>query len=207
MQKLMNGPLKGMVAAQGAEAGGEARASRALPGALRHHRHVGELRRQCARRAGRQADLDRCAAIAARRPTRNLVRVFFLQERLKGFGKDGRLRAAHVHVIGAGVMGGDIAAWCALRGMTVTLQDQNIERIAPAIQRARRPSRRSCATKTQVRFALDRLIPDPSGEGVRQADVIIEAIFENLEAKRKLFADIEAHRQAGCRARHPTPPA
>ena len=45
-------------------------------------------------------------------------------------------KVAHVHVVGAGTMGGDIAAWCALRGLTVTLQDQNAERLAPAMQRA-----------------------------------------------------------------------
>ena len=41
-----------------------------------------------------------------------------------------------MHVIGAGVMGGDIAAWCALRGISVTLQDLDAARIAPAIKRA-----------------------------------------------------------------------
>jgi 3-hydroxyacyl-CoA dehydrogenase/enoyl-CoA hydratase/3-hydroxybutyryl-CoA epimerase len=61
MQKLMNGPLKGMVAKRREEAGGEARAPGTLPGALRHHRPVAELRRQHAGRAGRQADLARCA--------------------------------------------------------------------------------------------------------------------------------------------------
>ncbi|MEP7181688.1 MAG: enoyl-CoA hydratase-related protein, partial [Betaproteobacteria bacterium] len=66
----------------------------------------------------------------------NLIRVFGLQERLKSLGKDGDFKAAHVHVIGAGTMGGDIAAWCALRGLTVTLQDQNAERLAPAMGRA-----------------------------------------------------------------------
>ncbi|HEY5307382.1 MAG TPA: enoyl-CoA hydratase-related protein, partial [Casimicrobiaceae bacterium] len=55
----------------------------------------------------------------------NLIRVFRLQERLKALGKDGASKARHVHVVGAGTMGGDIAAWCALRGLTVTLQDQD----------------------------------------------------------------------------------
>ena len=67
---------------------------------------------------------------------RNLLRVFHLQERLKGFGKASDFKTKRVHVIGAGVMGGDIAAWCALRGMTVTLQDQTLERISPALKRA-----------------------------------------------------------------------
>ena len=124
---------------------------------------------------------------------RNLVRVFHLQERLKAFGKDSDFAPRHVHVVGAGVMGGDIAAVCALRGMTVTLQDQSVERIAPAIARAAKLfDRRHKGDQKQVRFTLDRLIPDPKGEGAARADVIIEAIFENLDAKRALFADLEA---------------
>ena len=124
---------------------------------------------------------------------RNLVRVFHLQERLKAFGKDGDFAPRHVHVVGAGVMGGDIAAVCALRGMTVTLQDQSVERIAPAIARAAKLfERRHKGDARQVRFSLDRLIPDPKGEGAARADVIIEAIFENLEVKRGLFAELEA---------------
>src|SRR6266571_2235948 len=66
----------------------------------------------------------------------NLIRVFRLQERLKAFGRDDGSQAKHVHVVGAGTMGGDIAAWCALRGLTVTLQDQTAERLKPAMQRA-----------------------------------------------------------------------
>ncbi|MDD5247418.1 MAG: 3-hydroxyacyl-CoA dehydrogenase NAD-binding domain-containing protein [Rhodocyclaceae bacterium] len=129
--------------------------------------------------------------------TRNLVRVFFLQERLKGFGKEAAdFHPARVHVVGAGVMGGDIAAWCAQRGMTVTLQDQDVARIAPAIRRAaaayRKTFRHERDADKQVRFALDRLIPDPDGCGVRHADVIIEAIVENLAAKQALFRAIEA---------------
>ena len=132
-------------------------------------------------------------AISTSPTARNLVRVFHLQERLKAFGKDGDFAPRHVHVVGAGVMGGDIAAVCALRGMTVTLQDQSVERIAPAIARAAKLfERRHKGDARQVRFSLDRLIPDPKGEGAARADVIIEAIFENLEVKRGLFAELEA---------------
>jgi 3-hydroxyacyl-CoA dehydrogenase/enoyl-CoA hydratase/3-hydroxybutyryl-CoA epimerase len=131
-------------------------------------------------------------AIVASPTTRNLVRVFFLQEQLKGFGKESDYAPKHVHVIGAGTMGGDIAAWCALRGMTVTLQDTSVERIAPAIKRAAALyGRRLRSDRRQARFTLDRLIPDPQGRGVERADVVIEAISENLEAKRGLFAALE----------------
>ncbi|MDB5887540.1 MAG: alpha-subunit of fatty acid oxidation complex, partial [Rhodocyclales bacterium] len=131
--------------------------------------------------------------IFAQGTARNLVRVFFLQQRLKALGKGSDFAAKHVHVIGAGVMGGDIAAWCALRGLTVTLQDQGIERIAPAVKRAAQGfGKKYRGDRKQVRFAMDRLIADPDGSGVAQADVIIEAIFENLDAKHALFRDLEA---------------
>ena len=123
--------------------------------------------------------------------TANLLRVFKLQERLKGLGKEGDFRAGHVHVVGAGTMGGDIAAWCALRGLTVTLQDQNAERLSPAMQRAGKLFAERLRDPRRVRDATDRLIPDVAGEGVARADVIIEAIFENVDAKRALFAALE----------------
>lgn len=121
----------------------------------------------------------------------NLVRLFLLQDRLKGFGKQSDFRAQHVHVVGAGVMGGDIAAWCALSGLHVTLQDQSAERIAPAIVRAHTLFKRRLKVPYLVQAAMDRLSPDVSGDGVKKADIVIEAIFENLEAKQALFRTIE----------------
>lgn len=122
----------------------------------------------------------------------NLIRVFRLQERLKSLGKEGEFKAAHVHVVGAGTMGGDIAAWCALRGLTVTLQDQDALRLAPAIGRAAKLFTDRLKDPRRVRDAIDRLIPDVAGNGAARADVIVEAIFENLDAKRALFAALEA---------------
>jgi len=124
----------------------------------------------------------------------NLVRVFFLQERLKGLGKapaEGSAPLHHVHVVGAGTMGGDIAAWCALRGLKVTLQDQGIDRIQPALSRAHTLFAKRLRDPYARRAAQDRLIPDPDGNGVAHADLILEAIFEDLTAKHALLRDIE----------------
>ena len=123
---------------------------------------------------------------------RNLVRIFFLQERLKSLGKAADVDVQHVHVVGAGVMGGDIAAVCAMRGMRVTLQDTGPDRLAPAVKRAAQLFKRRLRDERRERDALDRLIPDVTGDGARHADVIIEAIFESLQAKRELFAKLEA---------------
>jgi len=89
-------------------------------------------------------------------------------------------------------MGGDIAAWAAFKGVAVTLQDLAPERIAPAVKRAAALFKRRRRDARRERDALDRLIPDVTGDGARHADVIIEAIFENLDAKKALFAKIES---------------
>jgi 3-hydroxyacyl-CoA dehydrogenase/enoyl-CoA hydratase/3-hydroxybutyryl-CoA epimerase len=129
-------------------------------------------------------------ALFAHPTTQNLIRIFFLQERMKSLGKGADFAPRRVHVVGAGVMGGDVAAVCAMRGLTVTLQDTAPERIAPAVKRAAQLFKRRLRDERPVRDALDRLIPDVSGDGARHADVIIEAIFENLDAKRSLFSKL-----------------
>lgn len=122
----------------------------------------------------------------------NLVRVFFLQERMKGLSKEIKFSAKHVHVIGAGTMGGDIAAWCAMQGMTVTLQDREPKFIAPAIKRAHKLYQEKLKEPHLVQKAMDRLMPDVQGNGVAYADVIIEAIFEDLPTKQALFKSLES---------------
>lgn len=132
-----------------------------------------------------------CARLAVTDTARNLVRVFFLQERLKALGRKDGPRARHVHVIGAGVMGGDIAAWCAMQGMHVTLQDREPKFIAPAMKRAGTLYERRIRDPRLRARVQDRLCPDHQGMGVFSADVIIEAIVENVEAKRALYESIE----------------
>jgi len=190
LDRLMAGPLKGMV--------------------------VNQARKQVARKARREhypapyailelwkkydgnpflASSDPSASVEslfAHPTTANLIRIFFLQERMKELGKGADFKPRHVHIVGAGVMGGDIAAICAMRGLTVTLQDTAPDRLAPAVKRAAQLFKRRLRDERRVRDAMDRLIPDVSGQGARQADVIIEAIFENLQAKRELFAKLEA---------------
>ncbi|MGB6452294.1 MAG: 3-hydroxyacyl-CoA dehydrogenase NAD-binding domain-containing protein, partial [Steroidobacteraceae bacterium] len=121
----------------------------------------------------------------------NLVRVFLLQERLKSLGGKPSPTVKHVHVIGAGVMGGDIAAWCALRGFTVTLQDRAAEFIAPALERAGQLYEKRLRDPEKIAAARGRLRADVAGDGVPDADVVIEAIFESLNAKRELYAALE----------------
>ncbi|MBU1337163.1 MAG: enoyl-CoA hydratase/isomerase family protein [Alphaproteobacteria bacterium] len=126
----------------------------------------------------------------------NLRRVFFASEALKKQGTKGA-RFARVHVIGAGVMGGDIAAWCALRGMSVTLQDLDMERIKPALDRGKKLFKKRLKKKHEVDAAVLRLEADPAGKGVSRADVIIEAVVEKLEVKQAIFGGLEDRLKPG----------
>ena len=123
--------------------------------------------------------------------SRNLRRVFRLMEQLKSQGKRSSFKARRVHVIGAGVMGGDIAAWCASRGLEVTLQDREMKYIEPALKRADSLFKRKLKKPEAVAAARQRLVADVDGRGVARADVIIEAIFENRDAKRELLARLK----------------
>ncbi len=131
-------------------------------------------------------------ALLSHSTAKNLIRVFSLREKLKAQAKDIDFKAMHVHVVGAGVMGGDIAAWCALRGINVTLQDLDTSKIAPAIKRAADMYKKRLRDERRIRDAMDRLQPDITGDGAKNADVIIEAIVENLAVKQKVFAQLEA---------------
>ncbi len=126
----------------------------------------------------------------------NLIRVFFLREQMKKLAGSGN-RIEHVHVIGAGAMGGDIAAWCAGQDIRVTLADMKAEPIAGAMKRAADLFGKILRKRTASRDALDRLIPDMVGEGVRGADLIIEAVPEKLELKQKVYASIEPKMKPG----------
>ena len=123
--------------------------------------------------------------------SRCLVSDFFLQEKLKGISKQSPFVGKRVHVVGGGTMGGDIAAWCALRGFTVTLQDRAPEYLSATMKRAAKLFKKKLKKPYLAQQAMDRLIPDFNGDGIARADVIIEAIFENLKAKQDLFQALE----------------
>jgi 3-hydroxyacyl-CoA dehydrogenase/enoyl-CoA hydratase/3-hydroxybutyryl-CoA epimerase len=120
-----------------------------------------------------------------------------LQDRLKSLGGKTPADFRRVHVIGAGVMGGDIAAWSAYRGMTVTLQDRSKELIQPAMDRAKSFFDKRLKDPAAAAAAFARMRMDVNGEGVADSDVVIEAIVEDVDAKRALYAELEPKLKPG----------
>jgi 3-hydroxyacyl-CoA dehydrogenase / enoyl-CoA hydratase / 3-hydroxybutyryl-CoA epimerase len=146
---------------------------------------------------GYAAEAKSFANLMCSSTSRNLVRVFFLQNRLKGQGNKTDVKVKHVHVVGAGVMGGDIAAWCALRGHTVTLQDREQKYIDPAMQRAAKLFSKRVRDEAKRAATSERLRSDVDGDGAADADLVIEAIYENLEAKQALYEALQAKMKPG----------
>jgi 3-hydroxyacyl-CoA dehydrogenase/enoyl-CoA hydratase/3-hydroxybutyryl-CoA epimerase len=130
--------------------------------------------------------------------SRNLRRVFKLSEMLKAQApKDIAFKPMRVHVIGAGVMGADIAGWCVAQGMEVTLQDLSADAIAKGIAAQSKLFGRRFRTKALRDAAKARLIADPNGDGISRADVVIEAIVERVEVKQNLFKSLEGKLKLG----------
>lgn len=148
-------------------------------------------------KTGYEAEARSMAKLMVGPVSRNLVRVFFLQDGLKSQGDKSTLAPQRVHVVGAGVMGGDIAAWCALRGLDVTLQDREQKFIDPAIQRAHEMFGKRLRDPADLQAARGRLVADVAGDGAKSADLVIEAIFENLDAKQALYRDLQAKMKPG----------
>ncbi len=189
LAKAMNlGPVRGLLAnrMRGEAAKAAPKAHYPAPYALVElwEKHGGD------RAAMLSAEKTSFANLMVTPTAQNLIRVFFLREQMKKLA-DGKSTVKHVHVIGAGAMGGDIAAWCASQGLRVTLADMKAEPIAGAIKRAAELFGKIIRKKTDQRDALDRLIPDMTGEGVRNADLIIEAVPEKLDLKQKVYASLE----------------
>ena len=138
-----------------------------------------------------RAEVDSFAELLMTDTSRNLVRVFFLQEKMKGLTRTGAEPIRHVHVVGAGEMGGDIAGWCAFNGLSVTLFDMEPDKVAKAVGKLSDLCDRKHRSEAERRDILDRLVPDFGNNGVEHADLVLEAVPEKVEIKQKVYEEAE----------------
>jgi len=143
------------------------------------------------------AETEMFAPLMASEASRNLRRVFMLSEMLKDEAPKDGFKPKRVHVVGAGTMGGDIAAWCVVCGMQASLQDLDAAQTKKALARAKGLFAKQLRSKQAVDAAVGRLVADPEGKHVKHADVVIEAIVEKLEVKQTLFQELEAKMKPG----------
>lgn len=145
----------------------------------------------------RDAEIKSFAHLLNTDTSRNLVRIFFLREAMKGLARAEADPITHVHVVGAGEMGGDIAGWCAFQGLRVSLFDKETDKIAHAIKKLNELCEKKHRSKSQTRDILDNLIPDFANQGIGHADLVIEAVPEKVEIKHGVYAEVEPKLKKG----------
>jgi len=150
--------------------------------------------------------LERAAflALAQTAACRNLMGIFFLQERakkLKAPDTEGAGRkVGSLAVVGAGVMGAGIAQWSAARGYPVILKDIAPEMLAKGLKAAekifRDAAKRRVFTEAEATAGFDRIKPVAEDVPLHRVDLVIEAAVEKLELKQKIFQQLEARTDA-----------
>lgn len=147
-------------------------------------------------------EADAICQLAQTEAAKNMIRVFFLQERAKklGFGSERKDAAAprrveRAAVIGAGVMGAGIAQWLAARGVSVLLRDINTDAVGRGMASVAKlfadGTKRRTFTPVEARAAMDRISPVVELPSLRRADVIIEAAVEKMDLKKDIFRKLE----------------
>ena len=145
----------------------------------------------------RKAEIASFAKLMMTDTSRNLVRVFHLREQMKGLTRSKAEPVRRVHVVGAGEMGADIAGWCAIRGLDVTLFDMEAEKLAQAVKKLSDLCEKKHRSEAERRDILDRLTPDFANHGIGRADLVIEAVPEKLELKQKVYEEVEPRMKEG----------
>ena len=143
-----------------------------------------------------RGEIESFAKLLKTDTSKNLRRVFFLRQQLKDAGR-GDDDIVHVHVIGAGTMGAEIATMAAIKGKRVTLSDVGTDPLGKAVKQAMQICKDKHLSRIETRDALDRLMPDPHGFGIARADLIIEAAPEKIDLKEKIYADLKSKMKTG----------
>lgn len=140
---------------------------------------------------GYRREIDAINKLLISDTAHNLVNLFFLREDIKTKAKQHQIQAGHIHIIGAGIMGADIAIYCAYKGFKVTVQDINHDMLGKLFAKAYSFARKKLKEEHLVAAMVDKIIPDLNGDYLQHADIIIEAVAENLDLKREIFHKIE----------------
>ena len=128
-----------------------------------------------------------------------LIHLFFAERavsKVRGVPKEAAPRpVSRVGVVGAGTMGGGIAMACANAGLDVTLKDSSQGALDAGLEAIRRnydaSVTRGRLTREAVTERLARIRPQLTYDGFDTADVVIEAVFESLDLKKAIFAELD----------------
>lgn len=141
------------------------------------------------------------ASLAGSPVTRECIRLFFLQEDAKKPPEDIGAHCdpksiSQAAVLGAGAMGAGIALLLARKGIATRLKDIKPEFVARGMKTVRellqKDVQRKRLTEREAAHVLDKLSPTTDYCGLKHADVVIEAVLEQMPIKRQVFAELAA---------------
>lgn len=133
--------------------------------------------------------------------SKNLVKIFFWTEEIKketGVNRKVNIKPVNkAAVLGAGVMGGGIAQLFAAKGIDTRVKDINQEALAKAYQQASRVLKEKVKKRRLSKEAYREIMLRISGatdySGFHNRDIVVEAIVEDLDIKKKVLAELESH--------------
>ncbi len=152
-------------------------------------------------RAGFDAEARAVAELATSRTAKNLIHVFRLTEDAKkeaGLPGAGPREVHATAVLGAGVMGGGIAQLIAAEtDLPVRMKDVNDGALASGMQHAAqlftKQVERRRLTQPEARRKMNHILPTLDYSGFGRADLVVEAIVENMGVKQEVFAELAKH--------------
>ena len=151
-------------------------------------------------KAGLAIEAELVGTVIASEVSKNLISIFHLSEEIKkdkgAAGYDGPFQTfSRVGVLGAGVMGGGIAQLMAHNNLPARMKDLNYAAVAKGMEAAAKvflesvKKRRLSPKEMRNKMALITGAVDYAG--FHRVDLVIEAIVENLELKKKVFAELD----------------
>jgi len=162
-----------------------------------------DLMESCAaldRNAALEMEHRAFARIAHTQAAASLVQLFISEQRAKGKAKSYAAKARkcqRVGVIGAGIMGGGIAYTAAVRGFPVLMKDISPNALELGTAEAQKLLHKQVSTgrlgADQAATILKTISPQLTYAGFEQVDLAVEAVVENIDVKRRVFAEVQQH--------------
>ncbi|MCX6124910.1 MAG: 3-hydroxyacyl-CoA dehydrogenase NAD-binding domain-containing protein [Proteobacteria bacterium] len=151
---------------------------------------------------GLELEASAFAELVQTQESKSLVHLFHATNAIKkhpykaaGESRFGERAISSIGVIGGGFMGGGIATICAERAVRVLVSDPNRESLGRLLKNARtyffKKVKRRRMKAFQVESHLNQIIPQLNTRGFKGADLVVEAVFEDLNLKQRILAEVE----------------
>lgn len=149
---------------------------------------------------GLRVEAEAFAELVKTPESQNLIRIFFLQEKVKrDKGVESQTKGKeiqHAAVVGAGVMGGGIAQLFAAKNVRARMKDINWDAIAKGYKAAHKIFEKQVQRRkmkpSDLENAMERIEGTTTYAGFKNTDLVVEAVVENLDVKKKIFQELDS---------------